>query len=97
VDRRTFLMGSVGLLAAALAAEAQQPGKVYRIGMLERTSPETNAANLEGFRQGLRALGYVEGKRVPEGIRTRVSRLKTRNSSVISRALPPLVCPTCAR
>ena len=62
MQRRTLLLGSVGLLAEPLAAGAQPAGKVYRIGMLERTSPETNAANLEGFRQGLRALGYVEGK-----------------------------------
>jgi putative tryptophan/tyrosine transport system substrate-binding protein len=52
---------TLALLAAPLAAEAQA-GKVYRVGMLERTSPATNAANLEGFRQGLRALGYTEGK-----------------------------------
>src|SRR5262245_10944258 len=53
---------TLALLAAALAIEAQPPGKVYRIGMLERTSPATNAANLDGFRQGLQALGYVEGQ-----------------------------------
>jgi putative ABC transport system substrate-binding protein len=49
-------------LAASLAVDAQPPEKVYRIGMLERTSPAINAANLDGFRQGLRELGYVEGK-----------------------------------
>ena len=63
MERRTFLgVMAGGLLAAPLAAEAQQAGKVYRIGMLERTSPGTNAANLEAFRRGLRELGYVEGK-----------------------------------
>jgi putative ABC transport system substrate-binding protein len=63
MDRRTFI-GTLagGLLAVPLAAEAQPAGKVYRIGMLERTSPATNAANLEAFRRGLRELGYVEGK-----------------------------------
>jgi putative ABC transport system substrate-binding protein len=50
------------LLAAPIALEAQQPGKMYRIGMLERTSAAVNAANLDGFRQGLRELGYIEGK-----------------------------------
>jgi putative ABC transport system substrate-binding protein len=30
--------------------------------MLERTSAAINAANLDGFRQGLRDLGYVEGR-----------------------------------
>jgi len=49
-------------IAAPLAVDAQRPEKLYRIGMLERTSTAINAANLEGFRQGLRELGYVEGK-----------------------------------
>jgi putative tryptophan/tyrosine transport system substrate-binding protein len=63
MDRRRFLLTSLaGARAAPLAAQAQQPEKVYRIGMLERTSPAINAANLDGFRQGLRELGYVEGK-----------------------------------
>ncbi len=42
--------------------DAAQPEKLYRIGMLERTSPAINAANVDSFRQGLRELGYVEGK-----------------------------------
>jgi len=46
-----------------LVAEAQPPaGKVWRIGLLETTSPALNAANLDAFRQGLRELGYVEGQ-----------------------------------
>jgi putative tryptophan/tyrosine transport system substrate-binding protein len=49
-------------MAVPLAVDAQRPEKLYRIGMLERSSPAINAANLEGFRQGLRELGYVEGK-----------------------------------
>jgi ABC-type uncharacterized transport system substrate-binding protein len=63
VDRRAFI-GAIagGLLAAPLAAEAQQPERIYRIGVLERTSPAINAANLDGFRRGLLELGYVEGK-----------------------------------
>jgi putative ABC transport system substrate-binding protein len=47
---------------APLAVDAQQPEKLYRIGMLERTSTVVNAANVDGFRQGLRELGYIEGK-----------------------------------
>ena len=63
MDRRAFLATLAGgLLAAPLAAAAQQAGKVYHIGMLERTSTAINAANLDGFRRGLRELGYVEGK-----------------------------------
>jgi len=49
-------------LAAPLTVDAQGPEKLYRIGMLERTSIAINAANLDGFRQGLRELGYIEAK-----------------------------------
>ena len=63
MKRRAFLgfLGS-GLLAVPLAVEAQPAGRVYRIGMLDRTPPAANAANLDGFRRGLRELGYVEEK-----------------------------------
>ena len=61
MERRTFIgVIAGGLFAAPLATEAQQPGKVWRIGVLETTSVALNAANLEAFRQGLRELGYVE-------------------------------------
>jgi putative ABC transport system substrate-binding protein len=50
------------LLAAPLAAEAQQAGKIYRIGMLETRSAALNAANIDAFRQGLLELGYKEGQ-----------------------------------
>jgi len=53
---------TIGAALAPIAIEAQPADKVYRIGMLERTSAVINAANFEAFRQGLRALGYVEGK-----------------------------------
>src|SRR5262245_33121338 len=48
------------LLAGPLGVHAAEPEKLYRIGILERTSTAVNAANIEGFRQGLRELGYVE-------------------------------------
>jgi hypothetical protein len=48
----------LALLAAPLAAEAQQTGKVVRIGFLRAASPQP--ADLEAFRQGLRDLGHVE-------------------------------------
>jgi len=47
-----------------VAALAQQPARVPRIGFLGATYASTNAARLEGFRQGLRDLGYVEGKNI---------------------------------
>jgi len=52
------------LLALPFSARAQQPTKIPRIGFLNATSPSTVAARLEAFRQGLRELGYVEGKNI---------------------------------
>jgi putative tryptophan/tyrosine transport system substrate-binding protein len=64
MDRRAFITGiTVSLLAAPLAAEAQQPGKVYRIGYLREGQPG-RAPGGEGFQQGLRERGYVEGQNV---------------------------------
>jgi putative ABC transport system substrate-binding protein len=58
MNRRAFVTGLGAILAAPLAAEAQQAGKVYRVGWLAAAPiPE----NLYAFRNGLRALGYVEG------------------------------------
>jgi putative ABC transport system substrate-binding protein len=53
---------TIGAALAAIGVAAQPADKVYRIGMLERTPATINTANVEAFRQGLRALGYVEGK-----------------------------------
>ena len=45
-------------------AQAQQPKKVPRIGYLSSAFSSTNLARIEAFRQGLRELGYVEGKNI---------------------------------
>ena len=45
-------------------AQAQQSTKIPRIGYLANVSPSVNAARTEAFRQGLRELGYVEGKNI---------------------------------
>jgi putative ABC transport system substrate-binding protein len=64
IDRRMFLVATAGsLLAAPLAAEAQQAAKIARIGLLGN-DPVGGAHLLEAFRQGLRDLGYVEGRNV---------------------------------
>lgn len=52
------------ILAVPLAAEAQQPTKVYRIGVLSAASSSRVDPRHEAFLQGLRALGYVEGKNI---------------------------------
>ncbi len=51
-------------LGVPLASFGQQAAKVARIGFLEASSPSAIAARIEAFRQGLRELGYVEGKNV---------------------------------
>jgi putative ABC transport system substrate-binding protein len=64
IDRRTFLAGTGAVfLAAPLAAAAQQTGKVPRIGWLG-TSAAVSPHLREAFLQGLRDLGYVEGRTV---------------------------------
>ena len=65
--RREFIALVGGLATAPLVAKAQQAEKLYRIGILspERPPPEL----LEAFQQGLRELGYVEGKNVAFEIR----------------------------
>ncbi len=54
MKRRTFMaMIADGLFAVPLVAEAQPAGKVWRrIGMLDTTPAELNAANLTAFREG---------------------------------------------
>jgi putative ABC transport system substrate-binding protein len=54
---------ALGILAAPLAADAQPPVKVPRIGWLFTGDP-ARLPPLEGFRQGLRELGYVEGQNI---------------------------------
>ncbi len=73
MDRRVFLTSlGAGLLAAPLAAEAQQAAKVARIGYLAGSLAAFPQPR-EAFIQGLRDLGYVEGRnlvieyRSPEG------------------------------
>ncbi|HEV8341447.1 MAG TPA: ABC transporter substrate-binding protein [Candidatus Binatia bacterium] len=52
------------LLALSFPAEAQQPAKVFRIGYLSSTSSESQKSRRAAFQQGLRDLGYVEGKNI---------------------------------
>jgi ABC-type uncharacterized transport system substrate-binding protein len=63
MDRRRFLLTSLaGALAAPLVAEAQQPTKVPRVGVLSERSPTDPLVT--AFRQGLRDLGYTEGQNI---------------------------------
>jgi len=88
------------LFALCSSAEAQQTKKVPRIGFLSATSSSAIAARVEAFRQGLRELGYVEGKniviewRYAEGKLDRLSELAAElvglKVDVIVSAGPPI-------
>jgi putative ABC transport system substrate-binding protein len=54
----TFFVANVSV------AQAQQPAKIVRIGFLGATSLSNISARIDAFRQGLRELGYVEGKNI---------------------------------
>jgi putative tryptophan/tyrosine transport system substrate-binding protein len=68
-------------LVLSVPGQAQQPTKVARIGYLAISSRSTSPTRIEAFRQGLRELGYVEGKNIViewrsgEGKRERVPAL----------------------
>jgi ABC-type uncharacterized transport system substrate-binding protein len=63
IARRTFLAGAGAvLLAAPLAAEAQPAGKVHRVGYLTVPSRESAQGGANAFRDGLRDLGWVDGR-----------------------------------
>jgi len=66
VDRRAFVTGLGAVLAVPLAAEAQQLGEAPRVGYISPGSPSDplRQRRLEAFRQGLRELGYVDGRNV---------------------------------
>jgi putative ABC transport system substrate-binding protein len=53
----TFAFGGAG-------AQAQQPGKIFRIGFLDGSTASGNAVMVEAFRQELTKLGWIEGKNI---------------------------------
>jgi putative tryptophan/tyrosine transport system substrate-binding protein len=55
---------TIVIFTGAEFAHAQQPAKIPHIGILTTFSPSVIAARIEGFRQGLHELGYVEGKNI---------------------------------
>ena len=78
----------VMLLALSFHAEAQQTKKVPRIGFLISSPPSADAARVEAFREGLRELGYLEGKNI--FIEWRSAASHPRNSIRAREAQPSL-------
>jgi ABC-type uncharacterized transport system substrate-binding protein len=62
--RKLVIALGAGALTAPLAAEAQAPAKVSRIGLLTAISPSEAALWHQAFRLGLRDLGWIEGKSI---------------------------------
>jgi len=81
VQRRDFLIAAGALLAAPLAAEAQQPSNAPLVGFLNSASPVTYRFNADAFREGLAQVGFVEGGNV---------RIEERWASGDYNALPVL-------
>src|SRR5262245_36657928 len=66
VSKNVFCFAlSAMLFALCFSAEAQRPGKIPRIGYVSSAGDSSNPGpNTEAFRQGLRDLGYIEGKNI---------------------------------
>ncbi len=66
MNKRILLsLTAVIVMAFAFQADAQQRGKIPHIGILSPSAPDrAPPENLEAFRQGLRDLGYVEGRNI---------------------------------
>jgi len=64
MNRRAFVAGLGAVLAAPFADGAQQPNRVPRVGLLGGGSASAITGRIDAFRQGLRDLGYVEGKTI---------------------------------
>jgi putative ABC transport system substrate-binding protein len=60
--RKVLLAIATTLLAMPLTGEAQNARKIYRVGYLGNSSASLEPNLVEAFRQGMRELGYVEGK-----------------------------------
>jgi ABC-type uncharacterized transport system substrate-binding protein len=82
------------LLLTTVYAEAQKPAKISRIGVLRPGAlPD---AELEAFRQGLRELGYIEGKNIiiePRFAEGRVDRLRDLVAELIQLKVDIIVTP----
>jgi len=62
--KAAFWLVAVVLLVAVPFAGAQQPAKIPRLGYISGVSVSNLASRIDAFRQGLRDLGYVEGKNI---------------------------------
>src|SRR4029077_18481746 len=85
MNKPASILCAVILLVGATIAEAQQPGKIFRIGFLDPSTISGSAAILETFRQELRKLGWVEGKNI--SIEYRFAELKPERGAELAAEL----------
>jgi putative ABC transport system substrate-binding protein len=62
MDRRSLIMTFATMLAAPLAAKAQQAEKVYRVGFLSLGAPPSRSGLWQGFIEAMREMKYEEGR-----------------------------------
>src|SRR5262245_32709197 len=74
--RRQFFTLLVGAAAWPLAARAQQPARLPRIGILWPNPVTASGHFVDAFRQGLGELGYVEGRNLTIEFRTAEGRME---------------------
>jgi ABC-type uncharacterized transport system substrate-binding protein len=102
MDRRAFVAGAVGILAAPLGGGAEERGKVSHVGILGPRNRSDAAPFLHAFLQGLRELGWVEGQnivieyRFAEGNLDRLADLaaelvRLKVDIILARSTPPAV------
>jgi len=96
MDRRTVLLGAVGLLASPRAVDAQASGKVYRVGLLSPAGPPPAATydTRSDIVEVLREFGYVEGRNLTVERRYadgRVERLGTLAAELVQQPVDVIV------
>ena len=69
ITRRKLVIAFGAGALAPLASFAQQPGRIYRIGFLSQVSLGASASRVDALREGLRELGYIEGKNIALEVR----------------------------
>src|SRR5262249_32184262 len=74
MDRRAFVAATAAYLVAPVIVEAQPP-RLYRVGVVLQGDPYYPA--VDGLRDGLRELGFEEGKQVAFSVRDAKGNLKT--------------------
>ena len=88
--RREFII-LLAVMATPIAALAQEPGKIRHIGFL-RVGPPPSAF-IEGFRRGLRELGYLEGQHfvIEYGLAESVAQIPDAAAELVRRRVDVIV------